>query len=500
MATGTFPLLVLLSAAVPRAAAQAPDEGGTRRWALLVGIDAYQDEAIADLRFADDDARALRTVLVDGGWDPANIVVMTPDGPEALRPTCTNVIAQLGALGSVLDEDDELLVAISAHGVSRVEPDGTHDYVLPLDASLVMAADTSLDLVRLIGLIERIPSRRRMILLDACRNALTADTRAIEAVDTWVDPNLSVGTGTRVLYATEFGAPSYELSDVGLGLLTSAVVEGLRGSADGISRERPADGVVDSDELHAFVERRLADRCAHARLCQKPHSGGTWAGAFPLTRAVAESSAELCPDGAVTGLEARMRLAMSRRDFQEAVDLGQFLRDRLACVGGSPTAPELSRWFQWAGVAAWEIGEDQLAESFFKAGMSYWPRTPFDRSTARLANSDAEALFVKMGGATRLKAAPTLLTASGVIVALGGGTLLGVSYSEYRGLETCIQQENSVICDESELDDLARARASNYLGGGLAVAGGGLLVGGGSIWIYTEGRTAVPVVAWRGRW
>ena len=40
-------------------------EGGGKKWALIIGINSYQDQAISDLQYAVNDAERLHQLLVD---------------------------------------------------------------------------------------------------------------------------------------------------------------------------------------------------------------------------------------------------------------------------------------------------------------------------------------------------------------------------------------------------------------------------------------------------
>jgi hypothetical protein len=80
---------------------------------VLIGNDA-------DLRFADDDARDLRDVLLSGrNWDPGNIVTLIGQAAEAAA-----VEAALVNMGQASDGDDVCLIYFSGHGLRRPDNDG----------------------------------------------------------------------------------------------------------------------------------------------------------------------------------------------------------------------------------------------------------------------------------------------------------------------------------------------------------------------------------------
>ena len=104
------------------------------RWALLIGINGYQSDDVTDLRYAAQDAKALREVLVDrehGAFPPRNVRLLTDDQRGDLAPTKANVYAWLDWLAGRVRTGDTVVLSFSGHGVLR---DGK-GYLLPMDAN-----------------------------------------------------------------------------------------------------------------------------------------------------------------------------------------------------------------------------------------------------------------------------------------------------------------------------------------------------------------------------
>src|SRR5262245_53787236 len=67
-----------------------------RRWALLVGVDQYQDKQITPLTGAAADAHALADALVKyAGFDPQHVIVLATDLPAERQPTKGNILVRL---------------------------------------------------------------------------------------------------------------------------------------------------------------------------------------------------------------------------------------------------------------------------------------------------------------------------------------------------------------------------------------------------------------------
>lgn len=90
------------------------------KWALIVGINEYQDEGIGDLDYAVRDAQMIHEVLTTApnGFPKENVILLTDDQDDALlRPTLTRLIAYMTTWFSEPDDGDTLLFYFAGHGV-----------------------------------------------------------------------------------------------------------------------------------------------------------------------------------------------------------------------------------------------------------------------------------------------------------------------------------------------------------------------------------------------
>ena len=149
--------VMVVAALSAEAGAQTPPAAGPipARWAILVGVDGYEDAAIDPCRTAASDALALdRWLTTTAGW-PADHVLLLTDGGARLhgdvnattrryRPSRENLEwAVREWVGSRLKPDDQVLIYFAGQAVSLpTRPDdlpGTRsrDYLLPIDAVAV---------------------------------------------------------------------------------------------------------------------------------------------------------------------------------------------------------------------------------------------------------------------------------------------------------------------------------------------------------------------------
>ena len=92
------------------------------KYAVLVGIDNYENQNITDLQFAVNDVKAVGASL-QGDLKFDDVRVLTSDQPrdENLYPTADNVLVQLDLLANVCQPDDTFVFYFSGHGFQRPE-------------------------------------------------------------------------------------------------------------------------------------------------------------------------------------------------------------------------------------------------------------------------------------------------------------------------------------------------------------------------------------------
>lgn len=116
--------LVLLVAGVGQTPAGLARMRRETRWAILVGIDAYENPRIPRLRSCVNDVRLMHKALVTCcGFQPDRICILgTGKNGSGVQPTRRNILERLHSILSGAKEDDLVLVYFSGHGTQI--PDG----------------------------------------------------------------------------------------------------------------------------------------------------------------------------------------------------------------------------------------------------------------------------------------------------------------------------------------------------------------------------------------
>ena len=260
--------------ATPRGAEVVQDPSDTkpktRFYAIVVGTQSFGDPKL-NLSFANSDARSIATGLELGadrlvGADRVSLRLLTSNAKdEQDLPTKANIVAAFEDLMKKARPEDVLVVYFSGHGVhSSVEKDSY--YYLTMDArSLEIENDAALkykstvssaELAKWLG-AKTMPVKE-VVILDTCAaGAASGEMVKLTATRT-VPPDirravedLKDGTGSYVLMASAADAVSYEANQYGQGLMTYALLEGMRGAA------LEDDIRLDVDQWFVYARKRV---------------------------------------------------------------------------------------------------------------------------------------------------------------------------------------------------------------------------------------------------
>jgi hypothetical protein len=224
---------------VRRGGALAEWPSKAKRFALIIGVDQYQDSQITRLEGASNDAKALAGALTAyAGFPSDQVVLLTTGQPEEQWPNRGNILRKLSNLRGAVPRDGLLLIAFSGHGIER---DG-RAYLLPSDAQLSgdvrLLEDTAINVESVRERIRETGVGQVVMLLDACRNDPSsgrsdADNRmtATYARGFNFDLRNRDVRAFATIYATEVGQRAFEYKEKKFGYFTWGLIEGLKGGA-----------------------------------------------------------------------------------------------------------------------------------------------------------------------------------------------------------------------------------------------------------------------------
>jgi hypothetical protein len=226
------------------------------RWALAVGVDSYYHKDIRSLGGAWNDATALSETLEKYGKFNTRSLV------NASRTEILSTLEEMAK--EAKSRAPELLVfSISGHGFIY----NAESYVLPSDVTFGdqrSLINTSLRTSEIKAWIKRIGAKQVIILLDVCLVEIEGELINPKG-QMQFDWSESEGANITTVYATQIGYASYENSVTHTGYFTSAVVQGLRGSAAN------SKGEVSLRALYEYVSRVVPQQvCRNRNGFQKP--------------------------------------------------------------------------------------------------------------------------------------------------------------------------------------------------------------------------------------
>ena len=241
-----------------------------KRYAICVGINAYEHPGIQDLGKARNDAQALSRVLQEQGQFDTVFLLTDDVDPRydqmQLYPRLRNITAKLDHLGDFLTPEDLVVFSFSGHGISNSDGDG---FLLPADTDHASAFETSLPIRAVTQWLQDNGVRKSLLLIDACRERVDEQASRGFTNNTLRAPAFEEAEVSAVFYATKAGWYSYEDTETEFGVFTRFVLEGLKGKADYQLGNR--DGVVTFRELSTFVEEAVGNYSLRQGLKQKPY-------------------------------------------------------------------------------------------------------------------------------------------------------------------------------------------------------------------------------------
>ncbi len=235
---------------------------------VFIGVDRYRSP-VNRLSCAVADARALGSLFSD-----------TLEGEFAHLldndATAERIRQELGALETTAPEDF-VVITFSGHG--------TDDHrLVPVDVDVDELASSCLSLDELGERLDRIPARQLLVVLDCCfsggfggarvfaptaQRSMTEDRTSVEA--------LTRGSGRIVITASGAGEPALETTELGHGMLSYFLLNGLQGLG-GLA----SDGRIRLLDLFSYAMSEVSAAAGRIRHVQTPTLYGSLEGAPTL--------------------------------------------------------------------------------------------------------------------------------------------------------------------------------------------------------------------------
>lgn len=232
---------------------------------------------------------SLRTAGAPGGFRKEHVLLITDKTEKT--PTLRNIKWALGTfLARSAKKDDTVLIFFAGHGAPEidqrgVERDGLAKYLIPSDADPDDLYSTALPMDEMQTIFGRVEAERMVVFLDACysgaaggRTFSSKKTRAANLDDQFLE-RLTRSKGRAIITASRPSEVSMELPELGHGIFTYYLVQGLKGAAD-----LNKDGIITVQELYEYVEQQVSVKSRSVGGNQHPVMKGEMEGALPLVK------------------------------------------------------------------------------------------------------------------------------------------------------------------------------------------------------------------------
>lgn len=247
----------------------------TRLFTLTIGINEYKNPKYS-LNYARSDASGFEERIIRGGESIFDEVVQTTITDA--DATKQNIFAALDKIKAAAGPEDMLVFYYAGHGVMSDPVTGSSEfYMAPTDITQLYGNEA---LLKSHGIAaseiqeysKNIMAQKQLFVLDACQSGGATEMLAMRgAAEEKAIAQLARSTGTFWLTASGSEQFATEFAELGHGVFTYALLEGLNGKAD----QGAKDKKITVQELSAFLNDRVPELTQiHKGQAQYPSSYG----------------------------------------------------------------------------------------------------------------------------------------------------------------------------------------------------------------------------------
>ena len=226
------------------------DEIYDNSWALIIGIDKYQN--VQYLNYAVKDAESIQDILVNTFDFPLENVSLLKN-EEATKQ---NILKSFSDITKKAEDSDRVLIFFAGHGETMDLPEGGEKgYLIPVEGNSNELYLTGLPMeeLRQIALISR--AKHMLYLVDACYGGIAAiGSRGLDSNNTpnYID-KITKDKSRQIITAGGRGEQVIEKPEWGHSAFTLNLKRGLKdGRAD-----YNADGYITANELGLFLREKV---------------------------------------------------------------------------------------------------------------------------------------------------------------------------------------------------------------------------------------------------
>lgn len=237
------------------------EEPQGRKYALLIGVQKYDNSDLGNLKFCENDVNELAAVLKGPAYNYNRVTLLTR--AEAVKnidrddilPTAENIRAHLKGVLNDRKPYDTVLLAFAGHGIT-LKPDGKM-YFCPAKCSLDKR-ESLICIDEIYAELAKTKANTKILLVDACRNdplSKRGDDNRINSVTMPLIPDPP--GGTVAMFSCSRGQSARENEKYEHGYLFKYLIDGMKGDPQTLNRR---SGDVTWLKLAAFVAAEVKDQ------------------------------------------------------------------------------------------------------------------------------------------------------------------------------------------------------------------------------------------------
>ncbi|KAB8320735.1 peptidase C14 [Tolypothrix campylonemoides VB511288] len=238
--------------------------GEAKLWILLVGVNEYQDGSLPSLRYPALDCQGLGEALNSATQGFPNKEVIVHHDFAAKPPTLEMIRGSLQQIVSQSQSQDSILLYFSGHGM--LEPNTQQAFLCLADTHKDDLLTTGLGMQELLRILGDSPANQQLVCLDTChsgdmrllgQNHGSARNGNIPEIPNPTTQMMNVlrqrasqSKGFCALLSCDQGQQSWEFPELGHGVFTYYLMQGLLGEA------ADSHGIIEADGLYKYVYRQ----------------------------------------------------------------------------------------------------------------------------------------------------------------------------------------------------------------------------------------------------
>ena len=238
--------------------------GETKLWILLVGINQYQDKSLPSLRYGAVDCKGLGDAMSQAIQRFPDKEVIVHNDFTAEPPTLDVVRKSLQRIVSQAQSHDSVMLYFSGHGM--LEPNTQQPVLCMTDTQKSDLLNTGLGMQELLHVLGNSSAHQQLLCLDTCHcgnmallgggRGFARDAGASEVVLDSTPKFMELlrqraakSKGFCALLSCDRGQLSWEFPELGHGVFTYYLMQGLLGEA------ADSQGIIEADGLYKYVYR-----------------------------------------------------------------------------------------------------------------------------------------------------------------------------------------------------------------------------------------------------